>query len=135
MHKFYTKKYLNIALLFGLLSIFLFAIDLYLDFLNDFLKGFSISFGFTMTLVSLILQTSPRFMKRLEMNEKDERLIMIKDKQLSAAYSFHILFSAVLTVIFGLQEETYMISVVIAAILLVESLFLFLIGVYFKNKF
>jgi len=74
-------------------------------------------------------------MKRMKESETDERLIMIKEKQLSAAYGFHIFFSAVLTVVFGLNEETYMISVAIAAILLVEGLFLFLIGLYFKNKF
>lgn len=93
------------------------------------------SFGFTMTLVSLILQSNPKFMKKMEMSEKDERLVMIKDKQLSTAYSFHIFFSAVLTVIFGLKEETYMISVAIASILLVEGLFLFIIGLYYKNKY
>lgn len=135
MHKFYTKKYLNISLILGVTSIFIFSINLYLNFLNDFLKGFSMSFGFSLTLISLILLNSPKYMKRMEMSEKDERLVMIKDKQLSTAYSFHIFFSAVLTVIFGLNEETYMISVAIASILLVEGLFLFLIGLYYKNKY
>lgn len=135
MKKSFVKRYLTFILFVGLLSIFTFALNLYLDFLNDYLKGFTLSFGITVTLFSLIVLASPKYMEKMRVNESDERVVMIKEKQMSAGYYFHIAFSTVLVIMFGFFEDTYILSVGIAAILLVEGLFLFFMGFIYKRKY
>lgn len=135
MKKSFVKRYLRFVLFIGLLSIFTFALNLYLGFLNDYLKGFTLSFGITVTLFSLIVLASPKYIEKMKVNESDERVIMIKEKQMSAGYYFHIAFSTVLVIMFGFFEDTYILSVGIAAMLLVEGLFLFFMGFIYKRKY
>ncbi len=133
--KKFCKALFNVCFIYWIIIYIYFRINLYLGFLNDYLKGFTLSFGITVTLFSLIVLASPKYIEKMKVNESDERVIMIKEKQMSAGYYFHIAFSTVLVIMFGFFEDTYILSVGIAAMLLVEGLFLFFMGFIYKRKY
>ncbi len=133
--KSFTKKYLQWMLIIGLISLFVFSLNFALHFLNDYLSGFTLSFGITVILFSLIAQNSKTFMKKVEISESDERIIMIKEKQMSAGYYFHILLSVILVVVFGLFETLQIISLAIAGMILFETLFIQAMGYIYQKKF
>jgi len=135
MKKTFTKKYLQVLLIVGFISIFIFALDLNFYFLNDYLSGFTIAFGITLVIISFVAQKSKKFMKKVAIAEQDERARMLKEKQMSAGYSFHIFLSIILVVVFGAIEKTYLISVGIAGMLLIEGIFIQIMGYVYKNKY
>ncbi len=135
MKRSFTKTYLHITLITGMLAIFAYALNLVLPYLSDFLEGFMVSFGLVLVLFSLILQRSKKFMKKIEVAEGDERLVMIKQKTLSAGYYFTMVTNVIAVIVFGAFESTYYVSFALACMMLLNAAFIQLMNIYYKRKY
>ncbi|MDY3195700.1 MAG: hypothetical protein RBQ95_02465 [Paracholeplasma sp.] len=135
MKKNYLKIYLEVITVVGLLALLTFSLNLYFEFLNDYMSGFMMSFGLSLTVLSVILKNNKKFQQMQELTEKDERLKMIKEKQLSATYFFHIVFTVVLVIIFGFFDETKVLSVGLASMLMLEWVYLTAMGYYYHKVY
>ncbi len=134
MKKSFIKIYLQVMLIVGSLSVFVFALDLVVPFLNDFLDGFSLSFGITLIAFSLIAQNSKKFIRKVEIAENDERMVMIKQKTMSAGFYFTLITNILAIIIFGAFESTYYVSLVLAGILLLHAIFIQVMNYIYKRK-
>jgi predicted RND superfamily exporter protein len=135
MKKNYLKIYLEVITVVGLLALLTFSLNLYFEFLDDYMSGFMMSFGLSLTVLSVILKNNKKFQQMQELTEKDERLKMIKEKQLSATYFFHIVFTVVLVIIFGFFDETKVLSVGLASMLMLEWVYLMVMGYYYHKVY
>lgn len=102
---FFTKTYFQSVRLLGLAFIFMSILDVRYDFLNDYLKGFSIAFGIGIVLVSTLLLSNKSYMKQQKIAEQDERLVMIRHKVVSKTYMVHYWIQFALIVIFGMFKK------------------------------
>lgn len=132
---FITRQYLQAIRLLGMIFIILFILNVRFQFLNDYLSGFSLGFGVTIILLSTILLFSKSYMKEQKIAENDERLIMIRNKVVSQTYFVHYWIQFLLIVIFGFFEETNLISIIMAGILVFESLVMLGLDIYYKRKY
>jgi TRAP-type C4-dicarboxylate transport system permease large subunit len=99
------------------------------------MAGFMMSFGLSLTVLSVILKNNKKFQHMQELTEKDERLKMIKEKQLSATYFFHIVLTVVLVIVFGFFDETKVLSVGLASMLMLEWVYLMAMGYYYHKVY
>ncbi len=133
--KGFTRTYLQIVLLVGIMSLFTFSLDKVFNFMNDYMSGFTLSFGITVTVFSLIALNSKKFLAEAKIKEQDERHIMIKEKQLGLAYYFHMFFSVVAVIVSGSIEALQVVSVFIAGMILLETIFLAVVGLILNRKY
>ncbi len=135
MKKGFTRTYLEVVLMVSLVSLLIFALDVAFPFLNDFMRGFTLSFGLLSFMLSLFLRFNKKVLKKIEVNEKDERKIMINEKALSIAYYVHLLLTVVVIVIFGFIDTLQLVSVVLAALILVETICLYIARYIYSLKY
>ena len=133
--KGFTRTYLQIILLVGLISLFAFSLDKVLNYMNDYMSGFTLSFGVTVMAFSLIMLNSKKFLSEAKIKEQDERHIMIKHKQLGLTYYFHMFFSVVAIIVSGSIEALQVVSLFIAGMILLETIFLAVVGVILNRKY
>lgn len=132
---FFTKTYFQSVRLLGLAFIFMSILDVRYDFLNDYLKGFSIAFGIGIVLVSTLLLSNKSYMKQQKIAEQDERLVMIRHKVVSKTYIVHYWIQFALIVIFGMFKSTNLISIIMALIFMVGAIFMVSLDYYYKRKY
>lgn len=132
---FFTKTYFQGVRFLGLVFIFISILDVRYDFLNDYLKGFSIAFGICIVLVSTLLLSNKAYMKKQKIAEQDERLVMIRHKVVSKTYMVHYWIQFALIVIFAMFKSTNLISIIMALIFMVEAIFMVSLDYYYKRKY
>jgi hypothetical protein len=103
-------------------------------FLNEYLEGFTLSFGIVLIIFSLFAKFNKKYIQKKEINAGDERLRMIQEKSLSAGYQFHNILTVLGVIIFGIFEQTYILSIALAIMILTESIFIWIVGyIYHKT--
>jgi hypothetical protein len=132
---FFTKRYLEIVRIIGMVSILIFLLDIRFVFLTDYMRGFTLSFGITAMVISSILLLHKPFMKKSQIAEQDERLMMIRGKVMTSTYLIHYWLMVILIVVFGMIERMYFFSVILAVVFLVEYLVMVVLDIYYKKKF
>lgn len=110
---FFTKRYLEIVRIIGMVSIVVFLLDIQFVFLTDYMRGFNISFGVTAMVIASIMLLHKPFMKESQIAEQDERLMMIRGKVMTSTYLFHYWLMVVLIIVFGMIERMYFFSVIL----------------------
>lgn len=135
MRSFSVKKYLNLMLILGIISLLLFSIDFIRPFLTDYLKGFFMSFGVSLILVALVMGKNKKYLAKSELEAKDERMVMIREKTFTAGYYFHMILTVFGIIGFGFFEETMVVSTILAGLFLIETIFNSIIGSVYMKKF
>lgn len=129
------RKYYQIIGIIGMGSIFTYLLNLKYLFLNDYLKGFTLSFGIVLMLLSAFAHFNKKYIQKKQLNAGDERMRMIQEKSLSVGYQFHNILTVVGVIVFGMFEQTYMISIILASMVLIESIFIVAINYYFHKTY
>jgi hypothetical protein len=133
--RFFTKTYLEIVRILGMISIMVFLLNIQWDFLTSYLSGFTISFGVTAMVISSILLLHKPFMKESKIAEQDERLMMIRGKVMSTTFMIQYWGVVVLIIVFGMIESTYMVSVTLAGFFVIEYIIMLILSFYYKKKY
>lgn len=133
--KSFTKTYLEVVRIIGMVSIIVYLINVPLDFLTDYMVGFTISFGITAMIVSSAMLLHKTFMKENKIAEKDERLLMIRGKVMSTTFVIQYWTVVVLIIVFGLFSETYFISLTLAGLFFIEYILMLGLDFYYKKKY
>lgn len=133
--KSFTKTYLEVVRIIGMVSIIVYLINVPLDFLTDYMVGFTISFGITAMIVSSAMLLHKTFMKESKIAEKDERLLMIRGKVMSTTFVIQYWTVVVLIIVFGLFSETYFISLTLAGLFFIEYILMLCLDLYYKKKY
>lgn len=133
--KSFTKTYLEVVRIIGMVSIIVYLINVPLDFLTDYMVGFTISFGITAMIVSSAMLLHKPFMKESKIAEKDERLLMIRGKVMSTTFVIQYWAVVVLIIVFGLFSETYFISLTLAGLFFIEYILMLGLDFYYKKKY
>jgi hypothetical protein len=133
--RFFTKTYLEIVRILGMISIMVFLLNIRGDFLTSYLSGFTISFGVTAMVISSILLLHKPFMKESKIAEQDERLMMIRGKVMSTTFMIQYWGVVVLIIVFGMIESTYMVSVTLAGFFVIEYIIMLILSFYYKKKY
>jgi hypothetical protein len=133
--RFFTKTYLEIVRILGMISIMVFLLNIRWDFLTSYLSGFTISFGVTAMVISSILLLHKPFMKESKIAEQDERLMMIRGKVMSTTFMIQYWGVVVLIIVFGMIESTYMVSVTLAGFFVIEYIIMLILSFYYKKKY
>lgn len=107
----------------GAISILLILIDFFNPFLIDYAKGFFLSFGISILILSVYYSTSKKFKKKFEINSNDERIQMIENKVFSLAYIFHMILFLTLIIIFAFRKDTQLYSIILAFVIMIENIF------------
>lgn len=118
----------------GFISLTLTFVNYLNPFLNDYIAGFFLSFGPTLFIMYLLSLRSES-KKRSLLEETDERLKMIKDRTLSVGYSFNVILTSLLIIVFGFINQTMIISIVLAFKLLFETLFMVITKRHLSRKY
>ena len=129
------KKYYQMIGILGIGSILVYLLDLEFEFLNDYLKGFFISFGSVLIIFSIFANVSKKFILKKEISANDERLIMLQQKSLSIGFLTHKILTVFGIIIFGIFEQTYIISIVLAAMLFVESISIWIAHYIYRKTY
>jgi hypothetical protein len=132
----FSKKYFEWVYTLGLVLMVLNIIGRHFAFLNDFLQGLTLSAGCSMVIISGVLLHWPRFVKKIEIEEKDERCQKIKMQTHAQAFFFNQILLSVLIFAFGWFDDKYFIvSIVLAAVLALNTLVLVLLRVYYQRRY
>ncbi|MDY0211190.1 MAG: hypothetical protein RBQ91_07300 [Acholeplasma sp.] len=130
-----VKKYTQLMLVLGFAALLVFSIDLIHPFLNDYMRGFFMSFGLSIIFVSLVFQNNKKYMAKSELEAKDERMIMIRQKQYSTGYYFHLFLTVLGIIGFGFFEETQVVSTILSGFILIETIAIGIFGTIYMKKY
>lgn len=129
-----TKHLNNIVIIsLSLISITIFIIDRFTPFLNDFLRGFTLSFGLFALIIQLAFSISKSLKNKQRINLTDERLKMINNKTFSYTYYFHLILSVLIMLVCSFFEKTMIVTIVLAYIFIIEQIFT-IVTKYILNK-
>jgi hypothetical protein len=129
------KKYYQVIGILGMSSILIYLLDMRLLFLNEYLKGFTLSFGIVLVIFSVFAKFNKKYIHKKEINAGDERIKMIQEKSLSAGYQFHNILTVLGVIIFGIFDQTYILSIGLAVMILAESIFIWIMSYYFHKTY
>ena len=132
---FFTKRYLEIVRIIGMVSIVVFLLDIQFVFLTDYMRGFNIWFGVTAMVIASIMLLHKPFMKESQIAEQDERLMMIRGKVMTSTYLFHYWLMVVLIIVFGMIERMYFFSVILAGVFVIEYIVMLGLDMFYKKKY
>jgi Na+/H+ antiporter NhaD/arsenite permease-like protein len=104
--------------------------------LNPFVQGLTLSVGSILTIISSFLLHSSVFMKRKEIEDKDERLQKINAEASARVFTLNIIIMSLLIFIFGwLGEEYLLLCIVLAALVGVNALLALCFRSYLSKKY
>lgn len=132
----FTKRRLEWTFVCGLSIWVLHFIGKQSGILNPFVQGLTLSVGSILTIISSFLLHSSVFMKRKEIEDKDERLQKINSEASARVFTLNIIIMSLLIFIFGwLGEEYLLLCIVLAALVGVNALLALCFRSYFSKKY
>lgn len=135
--KMFSKKYFEVLFNIGVVLGFAILIDRNLiSFLPDFISGMFTSISIVFIILAGSLKNSEKFIERMEIENNDERIQMIKGKAFETTHYMTTVISIAIIILFGFMGDIYKyIALGIAVFLLIQKIILLISKAKLSQKY